>query len=319
MGLSLVVRGVYAVFVRILLCTCLLMTSAHAQEAQPLYSGAIPGAIEAPDEESLRDPKDAHPFYLNISRPKIYPYLLPASSSKRSAVVILPGGGYRGVSILKEGFDVATQLNQYGVVAFVVRYRTPSDRHMQDKSIGPLQDAQQAIRWVRSQADRFGIDAKRVGLMGFSAGGHLAATAATHFKDPVLPGAKASDVKPDFLMLLYPVITFQDPAAHAGSREMLLGKQPTAAQIARFSAERHVSANTPPTFIVHAADDQSVPVANSLRFFEAVNAKGVAAELIVYPAGGHGFGLNNGTTPDRWIERLRDWLVSQKLVESGKP
>lgn len=294
-----------------LLACVALMTDAHAEPGMPLYDGAIPNALDAPDKESLRDPQDPAQFYRDISRPMLYPYPLRDARQPRAAIVILPGGGYRGVSIVKEGFDVARQLNAFGVAAFVVKYRTPSDQHMRDKSLGPLQDAQRAMQLVRSRAREWNVDPKRIGLMGFSAGGHLAATAATRFGKPVLGGVAAADVRPDFLMLIYPVIGFSPAIAHAGSREMLLGATPTQAQIDAFSNERQVSAQTPPTFLVHAADDPAVVVANSLRFFEALQSQRVPSELIVFPTGGHGFGLNNPTTPDRWIERCRDWLISR--------
>jgi acetyl esterase/lipase len=199
-----------------------------------------------------------------------------------------------------------------------VKYRTPSEKHMHDKTLAPLQDAQQALRLVRERAKQWNVDPQRVGLMGFSAGGHLAATAATRFSAPVLAGVTAEQVRPDFLMLGYPVISFDDAVAHAVSRETLLGKHPTAQQIERYSNERHVTARTPPTFIVHAADDKSVVVANSLRFFAALQEHGVSAALIVFPNGGHGFGLHNPTTPDRWIERLRDWLLSRGYLRTDE-
>jgi acetyl esterase/lipase len=302
----------------LLMAAALIVSAAHAQEGLPLYPGEIPNSIDAPDEESLRerDPKDLFAFYQNISKPQIYAYPVPAAKAPRAAIIILPGGSYRGVSIVKEGFDVAKQLNAYGIAAFVVKYRTPSDRHMRDKTIGPLQDAQQAIRLVRERSKQWNVDPKRVGLLGFSAGGHLAATVATH--GPVLPGASAEQVQPDFLMLGYPVISFDDAITHAISRETLLGKQPTREQIEQYSNERHVTAQTPPTFIVHAADDKGVVVANSLRFFEALQSKSVPSELIVFPNGGHGFGLNNTTTPDKWIERLRDWLLSRAYLRADE-
>ena len=292
------------------------MTAAGAAEppAQPLYSGDIPGAIVAPDEEKLRDAAEPWPFYLNISRPTITAYRPAKQDPKRAAVVILPGGGYRGVSILKEGYDVARAFNEMGVTAFVVKYRTPSDKHMKDKRLGPLQDAQQAIATVRRDAAKWQIDPARIGLMGFSAGGHLAASAGTMFKTPVLPEWRSADVRPDFLMLIYPVITFTDATVHWGSRQMLLGDAPSRADMQRFSTELAVSDETPPTFLVHAADDATVPVANSIRFFEALQARKIPAQLMIYPAGGHGYGLSNATTGDRWIERCRQWLQSQGWI-----
>jgi acetyl esterase/lipase len=298
----------------------LLTSAAQSQEALPLYPGEIPNSIVAKDEESLRDksPNDRYDFIQNISRPTIYPFPLSTPKTPRAAIVILPGGSYRGVSIVKEGFDVAKQLNEYGVAAFVVKYRTPSDVHQRDKAIAPLQDAQQALRLVRENAQRWNVDPRRVGLLGFSAGGHLAATAATQSSSPVIAGATSEQVRPDFLMLAYPVISFDGAITHPVSRENLLGKQPAAQQIDKYSNERHVTAATPPTFIMHAADDKSVVVANSLRFFEALNTHGVSSELIVFPNGGHGFGLVNATTPDRWIERLRDWLLSRGYLHADE-
>jgi acetyl esterase/lipase len=304
-------RGASAALFMLLMAA---VTEAAEPPATPLYPGEIPGAIEAPDEESLRDPAEAWPFYQNISRPTIAAYKPAKQDPKRTAVIIFPGGGYRGVSILKEGYNVARAFNEMGVTAFVVKYRTPSDRHMKDKRTGPLQDAQQAVATVRRDAAKWNIDPARIGVMGFSAGGHLAATTGTQFKTPVLSQWHSADVRPDFLMLIYPVITFVDPAVHSGSRTMLLGDAPSQADMQRFSPQLAVSDETPPTFLIHAADDQTVPVANSIRFFEALQARKIPAQLMIYPAGGHGYGLNNATTDDRWIERCRQWLQSQAWI-----
>lgn len=290
------------------------VTEAAEPPATPLYPGDIPGAIEAPDEGKLRDAADPFPFYLDISRPTLTAYKPAKQDAKRAAVIILPGGGYRGVSILKEGYNVARAFNEMGVTAFVLKYRTPSDAHMKDKRTGPLQDAQQAIATVRRDAARWQIDPARIGVIGFSAGGHLAASAGTMFKSPVLPQWKSADVRPDFLMLIYPVITFTEATAHSGSRTKLLGDSPAQADLQRFSVELAVTAETPPTFLVHAADDTTVPVANSIRFFEALHSKNIPTELMIYPAGGHGYGLNNATTSDRWIDRCRQWLQSQGWI-----
>lgn len=287
---------------------------AKAQQEMPLYDSDIPNSIAAPDEEATRDPNDAYLFRLNVSRPTISVYEPRSHDTKRAAVIILPGGGYRGLSIVKEGRDVARAFNELGVTAFVVKYRTPSDRHMVDKTRGPLQDAQQAIRLVRDRADQWQIDRNRIGVVGFSAGGHLAATTGTQFDQPVLPEWRSANLRPDFLVLIYPVISFTDELAHKGSREQLLGAAPAADLIERYSNELNVTARTPPTFLVHAADDTTVPVGNSMRFAEALQANHVAVELIVYPAGGHGFGLNNATTHDRWFDRCAQWLESQHLL-----
>jgi acetyl esterase/lipase len=284
---------------------------AKAQQELPLYEGDIPNSIAAPDEEATRDPNEAYPFRLNISRPTVTVYEAHSRDTKRAAVIILPGGSYRGLSIVKEGHDVARAFNDLGVTAFVLKYRTPSERYMVDKTRGPLQDAQQAIRRVRARADEWRIDRNRTGVVGFSAGGHLAATTGTQFDQPVLPDWRSANLRPDFLILVYPVISFSDELAHQGSREQLLGAAPAPDLIKRYSNELNVTARTPPTFLVHAADDTTVAVGNSMRFAEALQAQHVAVELLVYPAGGHGFGLNNATTRDRWFDRCAQWLESQ--------
>jgi acetyl esterase/lipase len=182
---------------------------------------------------------------------------------------------------------------------------------MQNRTLGPLQDVQEAMHIARSRASEWKIDPHRIGVMGFSAGGHLASSAGTHFNEPVIARSDQVSLRPDFLVLVYPVISMSDDIAHKGSREMLLGPTPSLADIAKWSNDEHIDATTPPTMLVHAADDKTVPVANSLRFFDALLASKISAELIVVPAGGHGFGLINATTPDRWMDRCRDWLIAQ--------
>lgn len=295
----------------ILLGTMLIPPLAQAQQEMPLYEGEIPNSIAAPDEEATRDPNEAYLFRLNVSRPTVTVYEPRLRDAKRAAVIILPGGTYRGVSIVKEGHDVARAFNELGVTAFVLKYRTPSERHMLDRARGPLQDAQQAMRFVRDRADEWRIDRNRVGVVGFSAGGHLAATLATQFDQPVLPQWRSANLRPDFLVLVYPVISFSDELTNPASRERLLGAAPAPDLIKHYSNELNVTARTPPAFLVHAADDAAVPVGNSMRFAEALYAHQVAVELIVYPTGGHGFGLNNPTTRDRWIDRCAQWLESQ--------
>jgi len=297
---------------------CMLTLRAQAEETLPLYPGAIPGAIEAPDTERVRDPKDPNQFLLDVSRPLLSVYLPPKPDAKRAAVLIFPGGGYVGLSVIKEGSDIARAFNALGVAAIVVKYRTPNDSYMRDKKTGPLQDAQQAMRVVRSNAAKWGIDPARVGVVGFSAGGHLAATAATQFDNPVIVDVSAPSLRPDFAVLLYPVISFADDIAHSSSRIKLLGLSPEISEVERFSAEKQVTANTPPAMIMHAADDKTVPVTNSVRFFEALTANKVPAELMIYPRGGHGFGLNNATTRDRWIDRCAEWLRSEGLLSAGR-
>lgn len=288
---------------------------AAAKATLPLYPGKIPGSIEAPDEEVTRDPKEPWLFRQNISRPTLTVFLPEHVNAATPAVVICPGGSYRGVSIDKEGYSVAQAFNRFGVAGIVLKYRTPSARHMQQTWTGPLQDAQQALSVVHDRASEWNIDRERIGIVGFSAGGHLAATASTFFHEPVLAEHAREKVRPSFSLLVYPVISMQDELAHAVSREQLLGPTPSADLKARFSIERAVTDATPPTFLVHAADDATVLVGNSLRYFEALNTRDVSAQLLVYPRGGHGFGLINATTPDRWIDRARMWMASEGWIQ----
>jgi len=213
--------------------------------------------------------------------------------------------------------DIARKLNEWGVTAFVVKYRIPSDATMIHKEIGPLQDAQQAIRFVRMNAEKWNLNPDRIGIMGFSAGGHLASTAATHFRNPVIDKTDVN-LRPDFLILGYPVISFSDSIGHRGSRDNLLGKAPSKEKIKEYSNELQVTSETPPTFIFHAADDKGVVPLNSIVFYQSLLKHGIPAELHIYERGGHGFGMDNPTTEEKWMNSLRNWLVSRALLGTGK-
>jgi acetyl esterase/lipase len=239
--------------------------------------------------------------------PTITPYFPATGTANGTAVVICPGGGYSGLSMENEGSSIAQAFNKIGVTAFVLTYRLPSDDIMVDKTIGPLQDAQRAIQMIRQNAANFNINPNKVGIIGFSAGGHLASTAITHFDKAVIENSANINLRPDFGILLYPVITFGQQA-HVGSRENLIGKNPSQELIDLYSNEKQVTANTPPTFLVHAEDDNVVPVQNSLMFYEALLQNKVKAEMHIFQAGGHGFGLNNWTTKDKWFDRLTNWM-----------
>jgi acetyl esterase/lipase len=223
-------------------------------------------------------------------------------------VVICPGGGYSGTATDHEGAQVAAVLREAGIAAFVLRYRIPDDRYCRDRSVAPWQDAQQAIRLVRSRADAWGLDAGRIGIMGFSAGGHLAATAATHFLTKADPQATDTiSARPDFVALIYPVISMREGVGHMGSRERLLGPQPDAAKIDFFSNELHVTADSPPAFLLHTQDD-FVSVRNSLLFHAACLENRVPAEMHLFPSGGHGYGLRHPGGEGSWASLLLDWL-----------
>ncbi|HEX9956082.1 MAG TPA: alpha/beta hydrolase, partial [Fibrella sp.] len=228
------------------------------------------------------------------------------ASPNGSAVIICPGGGYYFESTLAEGTRIAEAFTKQGVTAFVLKYRLPSDSIMRNKSIGPLQDAQQAIKLVRDQASEWKIDAKKVGLMGFSAGGHLAATAGTHFTTAYIPNQAATNLRPDFLILIYPVISMTETLAHEGSKDLLLGPTPTQENVRLFSNEQQVTAQTPPTWLTHTGDDTVVPVDNSIQFYQALVRNKVPAEMHLYPAGNHGFVLKQPT--DEWMQPLFAWM-----------
>ena len=277
-----------------------------AQQTFPIYTGTVPNSKPSTVRETSLTPEKGMALIANVVQPSLTVFLPAAGTVNGTAVIICPGGGYARLAIDSEGYDVARRLNEMGVTAFVLKYRLPNDESQPDKTTAPLLDAQQALRLVRQQATKYNLNPERIGIMGFSAGGHLAATAGTHFARPL--GGGAESVRPAFLVLVYPVISFNDSLRHAGSRNNLLGPSPSAEEVRQYSNELQVSAQTPPTFLVHAQDDKTVPVNNSIVFYQACLRHGVPAELHLYPKGGHGFGLNNNTTKDLWTDRLRNWL-----------
>ncbi len=274
----------------------------------PLYNqGKMPNVIPSENREVSKINEWKVLFTTEISEPSLTMY--PAKKPNGKAVIICPGGGYVGTADEHEGTKIAKMLTRWGVTAFVLKYRIPDDRYCLDKSLAPLQDAQQAIRLVRTRAKEWKLNANEIGIMGFSAGGHLAATASTHFQSNAdATNNDTTSVRPNFSILVYPVISFQDTLTHSFSRERLLGKTPTSAQITFFSNELQVSTQTPRTFLVHAQDDDAVKVENSLDYYRACRRHNVPTEMHLYPKGGHGFGMDNPTTKDSWMERLRNWL-----------
>jgi len=276
----------------------------------PLYAGAIPGAKASIVKEQI--------IFVN-GGVRISSVILPTltkfapAKPNGTSVIICPGGGYGRLAIDHEGVDVAKAFNQLGITAFVLKYRLPNDSVMVDKSAGPLQDAQEAIRTMRKQAVAWGLNPAKIGIMGFSAGGHLASTAATHFNTLAdITTKDSTSVRPDFAILVYPVISFDDSIAHKGSKANLVGKNPAAEQTKLYSNELQVTKNSPPVFLVHAGDDATVPVENTIRYYQACIKNKVPAEMHVYPKGGHGFGLNNKTTTDKWFDRLMNWLSTMQ-------
>jgi acetyl esterase/lipase len=293
-----------------LLSLVLSMTAmAQAQQSIPLYGNIIPNSKPVSDGERSETGPGSISVFL-VSRPTLTIFLPAKEKATGAAVVICPGGGYSHLAMGHEGFDVAKKLNEFGVAAFVLKYRLPSDSTMVNKEIGPLQDAQRAIQLVRQNALPWGIDTGRVGIMGFSAGGHLASTAGTHFATARIDNHSNTSLRPDFMILIYPVISFTDSLAHGGSRDNLLGRNPSEEKKKEYSGELRVTGQTPPAFLVHAGNDNTVKVQNSLYFYNALQRNGIPSELHIYPKGGHGFGMHNPTTKDQWMERLHNWMES---------
>jgi acetyl esterase/lipase len=288
-------------FPLLVLASFLAFTAAHvaAEEAAPkpevfsLWNGKAPvgdGTTAADDGEIT---------------------LYKAASPNGAAMVICPGGGYGGLVMGAEGSGIANWLNQHGVTGVVLKYRLPKGRAMV-----PLFDAQRAIRLTRLHSKEWGIDPKRIGIIGFSAGGHLASSAGTHFDlgeskspDPV----QQTSCRPDFMILIYPVISMGE-IGHAGSRKNLLGAEASPELIEKFSNEKQVTADTPPAFLAHAVDDKVVPLANSQLFADALKTKNVPVKLLELPSGGHGLNGYKGPSWDAWQTQSIEWLVGLKLI-----
>ncbi len=281
-------------------------------ETIPLYD-TIPNSKPSVDaEKSSTD--EGILIVSNVSQPSLTIYRPAKLNNNAAAVIICPGGGYAVLAAGHEGSDVAKALNKWGIVCFVLKYRLPDEKIMNEKSIGPLQDAQRAIQIVRANAQKWKIDPAKIGIMGFSAGGHLASTASTHFNTPVIENPAKTSLRPDFSLLIYPVISFTDSIGHIGSRTNLIGENPPEDKIRQYSNELQVNAQSPPAFLVHASDDDVVKVQNSIQYYEALIRNKVPAELRLYPKGGHGFGMNNPTTSDSWMNRLQTWLKANRFI-----
>ena len=303
-----------------IIATVLLMTTSSilsAQQVIPLYDGAVPNAkpCNETDHEFIDTSwmKSGILVVDHISKPTLTVFEPPSEKRNGTAVIICPGGGYSILAAGHEGEDVAKVFKDAGVTAFVLRYRLPKDECMNHKEYVPLMDAQQAIYFVRGHAQQYHTDSNKIGIMGFSAGGHLASSAGTHFV-PVRKELANANVRPDFMMLIYPVISFDEEIGHLGSRDNLLGKNADKKLVHLFSNEEQVTSQTPPTFLVHASDDDTVNPENSVRFYQALLKNKVPAELHLYEHGGHGFGLHNTTTNEDWFKSCIDWMKANKLL-----
>ncbi len=271
----------------------------------------IPNQIKSLEKE-VHEQKEI----LRISKvqvPTIEVYLPSKRDATGEAVLIFPGGGYGILAYDWEGTDIAKFLNSNGIAGIVVKYRLPSDVSHTDKKYVPLIDAQRAVKLVRANAEQFNVDSDKIGIIGFSAGGHLASTLGTHFNEKVyesIDGIDEESARPDFMALGYPVISFGE-VTHQGSKNNLIGENPMIDMVEYFSNEKQVTEQTPPTFLLHATDDTVVPIENSLLFYKAVKDKGISATMHIYPKGGHGFGLGlHDEHLKDWGERMIDWIVS---------
>ena len=287
--------------------------STHLLQAQyqPLYK-STPNQISVPNEER-EDPYEDILIVSKVTEPAYEYFRVKEDNIKRPCVIIYPGGGYFILASKHEGVDVAKFFNSIGINAMVVKYRIPNDKAQLDKSIAPLQDAQQAILLARTNASNWGIDANKIGIIGFSAGGHLAASLSSHYADVKIDNPSNISLRPDFQILIYPVITMKD-FGHAGSKENLIGKNPTVEQEQYYSNELNVNQQTPSAFIVHAKNDDVVPVQNAYEYDKALKANKVSSTLYLFEKGGHGFGLKNPTATEQWTTPLTAWLQERKII-----
>ena len=291
---------------------------AELASRQFLWPGEVaPGSQDVVLEQRIiersSDPRVPDRIVTGITRP--YMTVYRPSRPNGVALLVTPGGGYLRIVLDKEGTALAPEFaERFGYTLFVLRYRLPGEGHENARD-APLADAQRALRLIRAHADRWKIDPYRIGVMGFSAGGHVAASLGTRFDERVYAPEDEIDAvsaRPDFMLLLYPVIDM-GAHAHAGSRAKLLGPTPDAAAVAAYSLQNRVQADTPPTFLLHADDDASVPVENSLRFHAALRRAGVPVEFHEYPRGGHGFGVREiaGSPLRLWPQLAAAWMEAQ--------
>jgi acetyl esterase/lipase len=305
-----------AVKVLLVLASLAVNLSAFSQNKEiPLWD-KVPDEIISKEysEKIVIDKNGIAQDARKVTQPTLTAYFADRQKSNGTAIIICPGGGYGMLAINKEGFKVAEWLNGLGITTFVLKYRLPSDLIMKNKTVGPLQDAQQAMRLVRRNALQWKLNPNKIGIMGFSAGGHLASTLSTHYNDKVYVPADTTSAKPNFSILIYPVISMQEGITHQGSKDNLLGQNADTQRADYYSNEKQVNAATPKAFLVHATDDKAVPVENSINYYLALKKEKVAAEMHLYENGGHGFGLGVKGTNASWPETCEKWLAANNLI-----
>ncbi len=288
----------------------------------PLWQGIAPGSESAAAViEVIEDrgaPGEPDRKITGVTIPTITVYHAPETNNTGTAILVIPGGGYSGVVIDKSGHDIARYLNTFGVTGIVLKYRLPRPDGFVFNHDVPLRDVTRALRLARHHAAEWGLDPGRIGVFGASAGGHLASTLATHFDNVDSdPGSSVDSLsaRPDFQVLLYPVISFREGITHPGSRRNLLGEDPSPDLVELYSNELHVTGATPPAFLVSTHDDH-VKAENSLLYYQALRAAEVPAELHIYEVGGHGYGIKpTGKPVATWHHRMRDWMQQRGLLE----
>lgn len=299
----------------------LLLFSSNIITAQnnilPLWPDAIPFQKETTVQEVHESTNILR--VKKVQKPTLEVFLPSKQNATGQAVLIFPGGGYGLLSYDWEGTDIAKFLNAQGVAAFVVKTRLPSADTQTNFTLTPITDAMRAIRIVRSNAKQWNVDPQQIGIIGFSAGGHLASTLGTHYDMITTESIDSVDqqsARPDFMALIYPVISMKKGVTHYGSRARLIGKKPDAALVANYSNELQITKDTPPTFLVHSADDKAVPVNNSILFYTALQENKVPVEMHLYPSGGHGYGLGLGRKYiNVWPNQLASWLQNIRLEQ----
>jgi len=293
-----------------------IVFNVNAQNVIKLWPDGIPGSVRS--DTYIEEPTvtDGVPVrFVRVTEPTLSVFLPPSGKTTGTAVLICPGGGYTALAFDHEGNAIARWLNDNGIAGIILKYRLPSDLIMKDKSIGPLQDAQEAMRIIRRNAKAWNLNPRRIGVIGFSAGGHIASTLSTHYSDKVYDTRDTTSARPDFSILVYPVITFDASFTHAGSRRNLIGENPSEETIRYFSNELQINEKTPPAFLVHSGDDKAVPVKNSIVYYQGLKKFNITSELHVFEKGGHGYGLSVGKgTQSAWPGLCISWLKSAGLL-----
>ena len=304
--MALFIKFTQALFMKYTLAILLLLSTSHlfsqSMKINLWPEGEIPLSIKNNFQEQVVSTDIIRIGKVQV--PQIEVYLPNKKIATGQAVIICPGGGYSILAYDWEGTDIAKLFNAHGIAALVLKYRLPDSLSSSRPEEVPLLDAQQAMRIVRKHAQDWNIQTNKIGVMGFSAGGHLASTLSTHFEE---------DSKPNFSILIYPVISMQKNITHMGSRNNLIGKHPTDAIVNFYSNDLQVNAYTPPTFLIHASDDDGVPVENSLLYYQALRKNKVPVEMHIYPTGGHGFGLATGNRSlESWTALMIQWMRGLK-------